>query len=204
MTDTSANTVKSTIVDGLIILLPLGLILIIAMKLVAMLRELAEPFAELLPESLRYPSLIAVTMLLFLSLIAGLLARTGMGKKAGVYFEGSVLNRIPGYALLRSLIQSVRTEETLDYAPVFVETDESLALGFIIEIHDDGRYTVFIPSAPTPTAGAVFVMEPNRVHFIDAHFMDVVKTVSKFGMGSASLMKSIRPSGSAEPAPKII
>lgn len=200
MTDTSANTVKSTIVDGLIILLPLGLILIIAMKLVAMLRELAEPFAELLPESLRYPSLIAVTMLLFLSLIAGLLARTGMGKKAGVYFEGSVLNRIPGYALLRSLIQSVRTEETEDYAPVFVETDESLALAFIIEIHDDGRYTVFIPSAPTPTAGAVFVMEPDRVHFIDAHFMDVVKAVSKFGVGSASLMKSIRPSA----APKII
>lgn len=197
MTETSANTIKSTIVDGIIILLPLGLILIIGMKLVAMLRELSEPFAELLPERLRYPTMIAVAMLLTLSLIAGLLARTGTGKKAGVYFEGSVLSRIPGYSLLRSLTQSVRTEETEDYAPVFVETDESLALAFIIEIHDDGRYTVFIPSAPTPTSGAVFVMEPSRVHFIDAHFMDVIKTMSKFGVGSASLMKSIRPSAAA-------
>lgn len=204
MTDTSANTVKSTIVDGLIILLPLGLILIIGMKLVAMLRELSEPFAVLLPESLRYPSLIAVAMLLILSLIAGLLARTGTGKRAGVYFEGSVLNRIPGYSLLRSLTQGVQTEETQDYAPVFVETDESLALGFIIEIHDDGRYTVFIPSAPTPTAGAVFVMEASRVHFIDAHFMDVVKAVSKFGVGSASLIKSMRLPDAAEPTRTIV
>ena len=39
------------------------------------------------------------------------------------------------------------------FRPALVELEEALSPGFIIEELDDGRYTVLVPSVPTPAAG---------------------------------------------------
>jgi uncharacterized membrane protein len=77
-------------------------------------------------------------------------------------------------------------------APAFVEIEEALVLAFIIEVHEDGQYTVFVPSTPTPAAGTVYVIEGARVHLLDVPFLEAIKSVSRFGAGSAKLMKSLR------------
>ena len=46
------------------------------------------------------------------------------------------------------------------WKPAFVEIEDALVPSFIIEEHDDGRFTVFVPSVPTPFAGAVYVLAP--------------------------------------------
>ena len=71
------------------------------------------------------------------------------------------------------------------------ESDEGLAPAFIIEELEDGRYTVFVPSIPTPFAGAVYVLDRQRVHPLDVPFTDAVKVVSRWGSGATDLVAAM-------------
>ena len=74
-----------------------------------------------------------------------------------VFFE-----RLPGYSLLRSLTQRLAGDsEEEAWKPALVEIEDALVPAFIIEELDDGRFTVFVPSVPTPLAGAVYVASPH-------------------------------------------
>lgn len=42
--------------------------------------------------------------------------------------------------------------------------EDALSPGFIIDELEDGRYTVLVPSVPTPAAGALFILPRERVH----------------------------------------
>jgi uncharacterized membrane protein len=63
---------------------------------------------------------------------------------------------------------------------------------FIIEELDDGRYTVFVPSVPTPLAGAVYVMARERVHPLDVPMTQALVAISRWGSGSRELVAAMR------------
>jgi len=92
------------------------------------------------------------------------------------------------------------------WKPAMYESDEGLLLAFIIEEFSDGRYTVFVPSIPTPLAGAVYIVEQKRVHPLDVPFTDALKTVSRWGSGAKDLVTAMergaraRGTGPAPPA----
>jgi uncharacterized membrane protein len=78
--------------------------------------------------------------------------------------------------------------------PSLVEVEDgSLAPAFLIERHDDGRCTVFIPSAPTPMAGAILIMPVERVHPIDVPIGTILGCVSKWGTGAGELLAAMKP-----------
>ena len=52
-----------------------------------------------------------------------------------------------------------------------------LVPAFIVEELDDGRYTVFVPSVPTPLAGAVYILERARVHPLDVPFTQAIQSI---------------------------
>jgi uncharacterized membrane protein len=49
---------------------------------------------------------------------------------------------------------------------------------------------VFVPSVPTPFAGAVYILSPNRVHSLNVPFTQAVSVVSRWGSGSKDLVAS--------------
>ena len=51
-----------------------------------------------------------------------------------------------------------------------MELEDALSPAFIIEELEDGRYTVLVPSVPTPAAGALFILPRERVHPVDVPF----------------------------------
>lgn len=77
------------------------------------------------------------------------------------------------------------------WKPALVQTDEGLVPAFIIEEFQDGRYTVFIPSIPTPLAGAVMILERKRVHPLDAPFTEALMVVSRWGSGAKALVAAM-------------
>ena len=83
--------------------------------------------------------------------VVGIGTSTGGLSALTAFFE-----RIPGYALLRSLTQQLAGQGKENvWKPAMVEIEEALVPAFIIEVHDDGRFTVFVPSVPTPLACAL-------------------------------------------------
>jgi len=104
--------------------------------------------------------------------------------------------RIPGYALLRSLTQQIAgSSDDKVWKPALFELEECLVPAFIIEEFEDGRYTIFVPSIPTPFAGAVYIADRARVHPLDVPFTAALRTVSRWGAGSRDLLAGMEGEG---------
>ncbi|MEK6336321.1 MAG: DUF502 domain-containing protein [Acidobacteriota bacterium] len=185
--------IKSTLISGVLVILPFGLVLIIVLKIAGMVEPLAMPIVAWLPHRLRFPALVTLVLLFLACLVLGLLAQTRAGHAVGTSLEGAVLNRIPGYSVVRSLTRRIgNVEESGKFAAAFVELEGTLVPAFVVEEHLDGRCTVFVPSAPTPAVGAIYIMTKDRVHLLDVPFLKAVKCVSSWGIGSGELLRAMR------------
>jgi uncharacterized membrane protein len=148
----------------------------------------------LLPEWFPAEHVLSLLLVLIVCFLIGAAARTPAGRVMRERIERSLFERIPGYALFRSLTQRMagRDEENV-WKPALAEIEEALVPAFIIEELEDGRFTVFVPSVPTPFAGAVYVLTPERVHPVDVPFTHALRSVSRWGSGSKELVAAMKP-----------
>ena len=185
--------VVSTLVGGLLILVPLYLAVLLLLKAMASLGGVVAPLARLLPEWLPAAQVLSIALVLVVAFLIGVALRTGVGRLVRERIETSFFERIPGYALLRSFTQQLAGQGKENvWKPALVEIEEALVPAFIIEVHDDGRFTVFVPSVPTPLAGAVYVLTPERVHPLDVPFTQGVKPISRWGSGCKELVAAMK------------
>jgi uncharacterized membrane protein len=192
---------KTTLVGGLVIVLPVWVSILLVLKSLGAATIVVHPIATQLPEKARHPQLLAAALLLAACFAAGLLIRTAIGRQVKSAMERSVLNRVPGYSVLRGLAERLdNTNQAAGFAPALVEIEEALAPAFIVERHADGRVTVFVPSAPTPAVGAIYIMTPERVHEVDVSLVKAVSCISKWGSGSSELLNAMRPATLARSA----
>jgi uncharacterized membrane protein len=190
------------VLAGLLVILPIYLALLLLLKGIASAGQLVRPFTQLLPESLPAQQILSALLVLVICFAIGLAVRTRLGRLARGRLERSVFERIPGYELLRSLTLQVAGEKNDGiWKPALVEIEEALVPGFIIEAFEDGRYTVFVPSVPTPFAGAVYVLDAHRVHPVDVPFTEAVKVITKWGSGARGLVQAMEAARGREPPP---
>ncbi len=63
------------------------------------------------------------------------------------------------------------------------------------ELDDGRRFTVFLPSIPTPLARAVYILSAEWVHLPNVPFTQVIKTKSRWGSGSKDLVAALEGAG---------
>ena len=180
---------KSTLLGGLIVVLPAWLAVLLVLKALAHLQIFVKPISSHLPRTIDHPKIIAILVLLALCFLVGVAIRTAIGARAKRLAEHAVLEKIPGYTTLRGFAAQL-TDQNLSasFQPALVEIEEALVPGFIVEQHSGNRSTVFIPSVPTPMAGAVYIIDNRRVHRLDIPAVAVMQCISKWGGGSDKLV----------------
>jgi uncharacterized membrane protein len=187
------NFVVTSLMAGLLVLVPLYLAVLLLLKAAASLVKFVAPFTKLLPEWLPADNILSLLLVLLVAFLIGASLRTRVGRVTRERVEKSLFERIPGYALFRSLTSQLAGQDReTAWKPALVEIEEALVPGFIIEEHTDGRFTVFVPSVPTPLAGAVYVLTPERVHVLDVPFTQAIKPVSRWGSGCEALVAAMR------------
>jgi uncharacterized membrane protein len=181
-----------SLVRGLLIVVPVYFAILLLLKGMKSVANLVSPFAQILPEWLPAEEFLSLLLVLAICIFIGACVGTGFGSGLRDWIEKSVFERIPGYALFRSLTNQIagKSRENTWKAALF-QSDEGLAPAFIIEELDDGRYTVFVPSIPTPFAGAVYVLDRERVFPLDVPFTDAIKVVSRWGSGAKDLVAAM-------------
>jgi uncharacterized membrane protein len=181
--------VARSLLTGVLIVVPIYLAVLLLLKAMKSVVSLVRPVALLLPESVPAETLLSLLLVLVFCLLIGMLVRTQIGAVVRERMETTLFERIPGYALIRSLTQQLAgSSQEKVWKPAFVEIEEALVPAFIIEEFDDGRYTVFVPSIPTPLAGAVYILDRKRVHPLNVPFTDALRAISKWGSGSRELV----------------
>jgi len=183
----------NAVVGGVLVLLPIYLAVLVLLKGMQSVVGLVRPISALLPDWLPAEDLLSLLVVLIACFFVGAAVRTRAGQVLRERMEMSFFGRLPGYGLFRSLTQRLVGESDENvWQPALAEIEDALVPAFIVEELDDGRYTVFVPSVPTPFAGAVYVLNRERVHLVDIPFTQALKSVSRWGSGSKDLVAAIR------------
>ena len=187
--------VMSTLVGGLLIVVPVYLAVLLLLKGMKSVASLVRPIAAILPGWIPAEGLFSLLLVLTVCFIVGVGVRTQAGRALRERVEVTLFGRLPGYSLIRSLTQRLAGESNENaWTPALIEIEDALVPGFVIEVLADDRFTVFVPSVPTPLAGAVYVLGPERVHIVDVPFTQAIRSVSRWGAGMADLVAAMRKS----------
>jgi uncharacterized membrane protein len=186
------------LVAGVLVLLPIYLAILLLLKAMKSLGGLVRPVTRLVPAGFPAEGVLSFLLVLIFCFIVGIALRSQFGQAAEATLENSLLQKIPGYTLFRSMTRQLAGDhwETA-WKPALAEIEDALVPAFIIEELDDGRFTVFIPSVPTPLTGAIYILSAERVHPLNVPFTQAVKAVTHWGSGSKDLVAAMQ----RKPAP---
>jgi uncharacterized membrane protein len=172
---------------------PVYLAVLLLLKGMKSAAGLVRPVAALLPDWIPAEGFFSLVLVLTICFLVGIAVRTRSGRAVRERMEVAFFGRLPGYGLIRSLTQRLAGDSDENaWTPALVDIEEALVPAFIIEALDDGRFTVFVPSVPTPLAGAVYILSPERVHIIDVPFTQAIRSISRWGSGSRDLVAAMR------------
>ena len=188
-----AEFTKTALIGGVLVILPIYLSVLLLLKAVGAIMGLVAPISQGLPESLPFRELIAILILVVVCFVSGIAVRTGPGLRAKNALERSLLEKIPGYALIRGLAGKIfGGSDEQSFTVVLAEIEDALVPAFLIEDCGNGQCAIFVPSVPTPAAGAIYIIATERVHLVDVPFTQAVSVISKWGAGSRALLAAMR------------
>lgn len=193
------NFIRRTLIGGLLVVLPVTGILILLKRAFAAIHETFAPFAAKLPFEAEFPGLWAIVALVALSFLAGLILQIGPVRRLAAAGSNRLAERYPFFRFLLGFGQNLvghTGDQPLKAA--LAEIEEALVPAFVVEELADGRYVVFVPSAPSPVQGSVYILDRQRVHLLDVSAGRVARCVSHWGVGSAELVKAMRPDNPAQ------
>jgi len=188
---------REAFIDGLLLALPLVVVVLILAQVIGVIRKVSAPIAKQLPNlgvfGVTLVDLVAIVVLVLLLIALGAFARSSLGKRVSEKLERVVLKKIPGFLFFKSMAVGFgKDRDDEGMTPVLVSFDDNTVLGFIVEQNnDDDLVTVFVPSAPTPVAGTVYLLPRSRLQVLDIPTRQAVTTVVRLGVG----LKELLPSG---------
>ncbi len=188
---------KTTVVGGIVFLVPVVIIVAIFGKALQIMKKVAEPFSALVPidavRDIIIVDVIAVALIVLICLLAGFAARTATAAKLVHILESRILSHIPAYAFVKGMTASVAgAEDGQGMTPVLARLDDYSQVAFEIERLEGGHVVVYLPGAPNPWSGTVCVMTEDRIQPIDATMMSAVRNIRHLGKGSGELLRNLR------------
>ncbi len=185
--------VKTTVIGGLVFLAPVIVLLIVLKKALEIINTVLTPFEKLIPiESIGgivLADVLGVIALIGVCFAAGLLARRARLKQLVSRMELVILSKLPGYEFIKSMGESmVGLNSERQHQAVLARFDDGWQFGFEMEHLDDGHVVVFIPGAPAPFSGSVFVMTADRIRTLDTPPSDTLHCLKAMGLGSNKLL----------------
>ena len=186
---------KATIVGGLLFLLPVALVLIVLRRAMQVAGKAAQPISALLPDALTGAVVatgLAVLLLVLVSFLAGLVARTNAGRRTMRLFENSLLGGIPQYQLVKGMAEGLAQVENAEgVKPALVSIEGGWQIGYLLEPLENGWVTVFLPQAPTPMSGTVMYLPADRVRPLDIPMVKAMSIVKHIGVGSGAALHGV-------------
>lgn len=183
---------KTTVIGGLIFLIPVVVLVMAVGKALNVMKAVAEPVARFLPiDSLggvAIVNIIAAIIVLLISFLAGLLALTRPARKFAGSVEKAVLQKIPGYTLIKGVTDKLTSPDTVGIHSVLVSIGNSSRVSIEIERVSKNRVVVYVPSSPNPWTGDVHIVSADQVERLDCPITAVIDHVEQLGGGSSKYL----------------
>lgn len=189
---------KSTLIGGFFILLPLLLFSLLLGEILEAVIGLATPIADLFPkstfENLQAPVVAAVILIVLASMLFGLAMRLAAAQRLGHWLEDNTIGRLPLYRAIKSLTSRFAAlEEDGKFKPALIHGPmDQREFAYLMEDLGNGFASVMLPRSPTPMAGSIKIVPMSQVEVLDVSLGDLTAVISHWGVGSKELLaKSI-------------
>jgi uncharacterized membrane protein len=191
--------IKTTIIGGFLVLLPVVAVLVLIGIAVNTVVTVIGPLAAKLPfqtvGGYAMVTIVAILLILGFCFLTGLLVQLRLGRLAQAWLEHYLLQRLPGYTMVKNLTRQVVGREGAEFAPALVDLygSEARVIGLIMEELADGQLAIFVPISPASTLGQVYILPSARVSKLNARFLDVVNSLTQWGLESKKWFQTPRP-----------
>ena len=182
------NFIKTTLLGGLLVLLPLLLLWLGLQEIAELLIAMATPIADLFPkgpfEDLAAPGLVAVLLIVAASFVLGLTMRSYLLASIGRQIEESILHKVPMYRMLKVMSGALIDSNTGGVFPALIK--DGAGGGdpcYVIEQHKDGRATVLLPWSPASFAGSIKVVQQSSLETVPCSLDEFSRSISQVGVG---------------------
>jgi uncharacterized membrane protein len=181
------NNLKRALVDGALVVLPLGAIVLLVLGIVRRLQDAADPLSG----RFVHPAITAVVLLVLLCLVIGFLIRSAAGRWTRNSLEALLLEKIPGYRLAKAFAGDgpLVAHGGRAMRPALAAIEEGLCPAPVMDELADGRLVVFVPGSPAPTSGALYVFAPDKVTLLDVPLLPFMRAISSWGLGLRDVME---------------
>ena len=186
---------KTTMLGGVLVVLPLVILILVFRWLYEFIADKIKPLTYVLLETAKLQefvaSLLALILILLSFFVVGLLVKTRLGQFSIEKLEIKFLMKLPLYKFIKeTILQLVGTEKNLFKSVALVNLfgNETRVTAFITDEHDDGSYTVFVPSGPAPTAGFIYHLKGDSVRIVNYPIDKAMRTIFSVGAGSRELL----------------
>lgn len=184
------NFIKTTIIGGLIFLVPVAIIAVVIGKAYSIMLVVAEPLDELIPidqiGGIAFVNVLALLSIILVCFIAGIIAKSALAKKAYRSLD-NFLMVVPGYALVKGITNSFSSgeEAAKTLIPDMVKFDECTQICFEVERSPEGNVVIFLPGAPDPWGGGVVTVSSKRVERLDMSLTEATRMIQQLGRSSS-------------------
>jgi uncharacterized membrane protein len=198
------NFLKSAIVNGLVILIPLVLLFLAIKGILSMMVGIATPIADMFPKEIfdhvKETEIIAVLLIVGTALVFGLLSKIKAGRVLGRTIEKYSLNKIPMYRMMKSLVGAflnLESEELFKPA-LFGNSRGEMEPCYVIEDRGRARVVVLVPWAPTAFAGSVKLVPRESIHYLPVTLDEFSLSLTHLGIGLSELLPEHSPANQEE------
>ena len=194
---------KTTIVGGVLFLLPVALVFLVLDHALKLAGKVIQPISHSLNfdravTGISVATVLAVVVLIAVSFAAGIVARPNAGRRISRWVESSFLGGLPQYQMVKSMGEGLaQIEGAQDLKPVLISVDGGWQIGYLLEPLENGWVAVFVPQAPTPTAGKVMYLPSDRIRPLNISMLQARSIVKHIGIGSGAALRGINLTPSA-------
>jgi uncharacterized membrane protein len=197
MIQRTSEFLKSSLVAGLVALLPLALIVLVFGWIYGLVSAAIAPLTGPLNLPVLFADLLVLGAILGLALLLGIALRTRPGRSLFQVLERHLLHPVPGYLpakeTLARFVGERRRVAFLAVVLVDVTGQGILVTGFVTEEHEDGSRTIFVPTSPNPTSGTVYHVPAGRYRAVGVSVETALRTVIGCGAGSDAVLAAVDP-----------
>ncbi|MDP2653525.1 MAG: DUF502 domain-containing protein [Candidatus Omnitrophota bacterium] len=190
---------KTSLLGGLIVILPVAIIAAVFSWIFHFVTGLIEPLTDIVVARHDVKTIVADVIVIFLITLfcfaVGVVVRTRLGKFLYQVIETRILRVAPGYKLIKdTILQLLGGERKLfsEVALVQLHGDEVLTTAIVTDRHPDGTCTVFVPIGPTPTSGFIYHIKGSCVFPVDVPVDEAMQSIIGCGTGSSRLWEAYK------------
>ncbi len=194
--------VRKSFIGGVLVIAPVAILLFVFRWLFDGVTGLIDPLANPLVEKTGAPPVAIDLLVIALIAVGCFLLGTLVSSRAGKFMHDRVdryLARLaPGYRIVRDVVtqflgssgDSPFGNGEVALVQLYGTAVPARATAIVTSRHDNGWYTVFVPTGPNPTSGFVYHLPPDCVELrLDIKLDEAFRTIISCGSGSASLLK---------------